>query len=116
VGGELAEPAFRSIAWRGRYLIIGFASGSIPALPLNLPLLKVASLVGVFWGSFAKHEPKANAAMLAELARWYGEGKIKPVIDRVMPMAELPAAFARMGSRTVKGKLVLVNQDRAGPL
>ncbi len=109
VGGDLAEPALRSIAWRGRYLVIGFASGTIPALPLNLPLLKGASLVGVFWGSFSRHEPQANAVMLAELVRWYGEGRIKPVIDRVMPMAELPAAFARMGSRTVKGKLVLVN-------
>lgn len=109
VGGDLAEPALRSLAWRGRYLIIGFASGTIPALPLNLPLLKGTSLVGVFWGSFSKHEPKANAAMLAELARWYADGKIKPVIDRVMPMAELPAAFAHMGSRTVRGKLVMVN-------
>jgi NADPH2:quinone reductase len=109
VGGDLAEPALRSIAWRGRYLVIGFASGSIPALPLNLPLLKGASIVGVFWGSFNKHEPKAGAALLAELARWYGEGKIKPVIDRVMPMAELKAAYEVMGSRAVKGKLVLVN-------
>jgi NADPH:quinone reductase len=109
VGGDLAEPALRSLAWRGRYLIIGFASGTIPALPLNLPLLKGTSLVGVFWGSFSKHEPKANAAMQAELARWYADGKIKPVIDRVMPMAELPAAFAHMGSRTVRGKLVMVN-------
>ncbi|HXE46971.1 MAG TPA: NADPH:quinone oxidoreductase family protein [Ramlibacter sp.] len=109
VGGDLAEPALRSVGWRGRYLIIGFASGSIPSLPLNLPLLKGSSLVGVFWGSFAKHEPKANAAMFAELARWYAEGKIKPVIDRTMPMAELKAAFAHMGSRTVKGKLVMVN-------
>jgi NADPH2:quinone reductase len=109
VGGDLAEPALRSIAWRGRYLVIGFASGSIPALPLNLPLLKGASIVGVFWGSFNKHEPKAGAALLAELARWYGEGKIKPVIDRVMPMAEVKAAYEYMGSRGVKGKLVLVN-------
>src|SRR5512133_3045360 len=109
VGGDLAEPALRSIAWRGRYLVIGFAAGPIPSLPLNLPLLKGASLVGVFWGSFAKHEPKANAAMLAELARWHGAGKIKPVIDRTMPMAELKAAYARMGSRQVMGKLVMVN-------
>lgn len=109
VGGEFAEPAFRSIAWRGRYLVVGFASGPIPSLPLNLPLLKGASIVGVFWGDFAKREPKANAAMLAELAGWYGQGKIKPVIDRTMPMAELKAAYAHMGSRAVKGKLVLVN-------
>jgi NADPH:quinone reductase len=109
VGGDYAEPAFRSIAWRGRYLVIGFAAGPIPSLPLNLPLLKGASIVGVFWGDFARREPKANAAMMAELARWYAEGKIKPVIDRTMPMAELKAAYAHMGSRAVKGKLVMVN-------
>lgn len=109
VGGDFAEPAFRSIAWRGRYLVVGFASGPIPSLPLNLPLLKGASLVGVFWGEFAKREPKANAVMMGELAQWYAQGRIKPVIDRTMPMAELPAAFARMGSRAVQGKLVLVN-------
>ncbi len=109
VGGDFAEPAFRSIGWRGRYLVVGFASGPIPALPFNLALLKGASIVGVFWGDFAKREPKANAAMMMELAQWYGQGKIKPVIDRTMPMAELKAAFAHMGSRGVMGKLVMVN-------
>jgi NADPH2:quinone reductase len=109
VGGEFAEPAFRSIAWRGRYLVVGFAGGPIPTLPLNLPLLKGASLVGVFWGDFARREPQANAAMMAELAQWYGQGKIKPVIDSTMPMADLKAAYAHMGSRGVKGKLVMVN-------
>ncbi len=109
VGGEFAEPAFRSIAWRGRYLVVGFAAGPIPALPLNLALLKGASIVGVFWGDFARREPKANAAMMTELASWYGQGKIKPVIDRTMPMAELKAAYAHMGSRAVMGKLVMVN-------
>jgi NADPH:quinone reductase len=109
VGGDFAEPAFRSIAWRGRYLVVGFASGPIPALPFNLALLKGASIVGVFWGDFAKKEPKANAAMMGELAQWYGQGKIKPVIDRTMPMADLKAAFTHMGSRGVMGKLVMVN-------
>jgi NADPH2:quinone reductase len=109
VGGEFSEPAFRSIAWRGRYLVVGFAAGTIPALPLNLTLLKGASIVGVFWGGFAKQEPKASAAALAELAQWYAQGKIKPVIDRTMPMAELKAAYAHMGSRGVRGKLVMVN-------
>ena len=109
VGGEYAEPAFRSIAWRGRYLVVGFAAGPIPALPFNLALLKGASIVGVFWGDFAKREPKANAAMMMELAQWYAQGKIKPVIDSTMPMADLKAAFAHMGSRGVKGKLVMVN-------
>jgi len=109
VGGDFTEPAFRSIGWRGRYLVVGFASGPIPALPLNLALLKGASIVGVFWGDFAKREPKANATMLAELAQWYEQGKIKPVIDRTMPMSELKAAYAHMGARGVKGKLVMVN-------
>ncbi len=107
VGGDLAEPVFRSIAWRGRYLVIGFAQGAIPALPLNLALLKGASLVGVFWGEFAKREPQRNAAMMAELAGWYAQGRIKPVLDCVLPLAELPQAFARMSSRQVVGKVVL---------
>ena len=109
VGGDFAEPAFRSIAWRGRYLVVGFAAGPIPSLPLNLALLKGASIVGVFWGDYSKREPLANNAMMAELAQWYGSGKIKPVIDSTMPMAELKAAYAHMGSRGVKGKLVMVN-------
>ncbi|MDY0746640.1 NADPH:quinone oxidoreductase family protein [Paucibacter sp. R3-3] len=109
VGGDLAEAAFRSIAWRGRYLVIGFAQGQIPALPLNLALLKGASLVGVFWGEFARREPKNNAQMLGQLAQWYGEGKIKPVLDVVLPMDQLPQAFERMASRQVVGKVVLSN-------
>jgi NADPH2:quinone reductase len=109
VGGDYAEPAFRSIAWRGRYLVVGFASGPIPALPFNLALLKGASIVGVFWGDFARREPQANAAMMAELAKWYAQGKVKPVIDRTMPMSDLKAAYAHMGSRGVMGKLVMVN-------
>jgi NADPH2:quinone reductase len=110
VGGEQTEAAFRSIAWRGRHLVVGFAAGPIPALPLNLALLKGASLVGVFWGDYAKREPMASAAMMLELMTWYGQGKIKPVIDSTMPMRELKAAFARMAARDVRGKLVLVNE------
>ncbi|HQZ06491.1 MAG: NADPH:quinone oxidoreductase family protein [Rhodoferax sp.] len=109
VGGDFTEPAFRSIAWRGRYLVVGFAAGPIPALPLNLPLLKGASIVGVFWGDFARREAKANAAMMGELMRWYAQGKVKPSIDRTMPMAELKEAYTHMGSRSVMGKLVMVN-------
>ena len=110
VGGDLAEPVFRSIAWRGRYLVIGFAQGgAIPALPLNLALLKGASIVGVFWGDFARREPQANAAALAELAKWYADGKVKPVIDRRLPMPELPKAYELMGTRKVRGKLVMTN-------
>ena len=100
---------FRSIAWRGRYLVVGFAQGAIPSLPLNLTLLKGASIVGVFWGDFARREPQAHVKALAELGRWYAEGKVKPIIDRRLPMSELPAAYALMGSRTVRGKLVMTN-------
>ena len=110
VGGALAEPVFRSIAWRGRYLVVGFAGGNIPALPWNLALLKGASVVGVFWGDFVRREPKASAAALAQLAQWYAEGKVKPVIDQQLPMSEIRAAYARMGSRQVRGKLLLVNR------
>ncbi len=110
VGGDLAEPVFRSIAWRGRYLVIGFAQGGIPALPWNLALLKGASIVGVFWGDFARREPVAYAASMAELLAWYGRGKIKPVIDLRLPMDRLMEAYARMGSRQVRGKLVMQNR------
>ena len=109
VGGDFAEPAFRSIAWRGRYLVVGFAAGPIPSLPLNLALLKGASIVGVFWGDFAKREPKENAQMMATLLEWYGSRKIKPHIDSTVNMENRPRAYSRMGSREVMGKLVLVN-------
>jgi NADPH:quinone reductase len=110
VGGDMAEPVLRSIAWRGRYLVIGFAQGGIPALPWNLPLLKGASIVGVFWGEFVRREPEASARGMAELARWYAEGKIKPAIDLRLPMRELPAAYARMATRKVQGKVLMVNE------
>jgi NADPH2:quinone reductase len=107
VGGAMAEPVFRSIAWRGRYLVIGFAGGAIPALPLNLALLKGASLVGVFWGEFAKREPQQNARALNELAAWYAQGLIKPVIEHRYALRDLPRAFELMASRQVRGKIVL---------
>jgi NADPH:quinone reductase len=109
VGGDFAEPALRSIAWRGRYLVVGFASGPIPSLPLNLALLKGASIVGIFWGDFSRREPIAQGTMMQELLQWYTQGKIKPVIDQTLPMSDLKAAYAHMKSRNVKGKLVLVN-------
>ena len=109
VGGDITEAAFRSIAWRGRLLVVGFANGTIPALPLNLTLLKGASVMGVFWGEFARREPQNNAACLMQLAAWYMQGKIKPVIEHKLPMSQLKEAFALMGSRQVRGKVVLVN-------
>ena len=109
VGGDLAEPVFRSIAWRGRYLVVGFAQGGIPALPWNLALLKGASIVGVFWGDFVRREPANNVKMMAELGQLYAQGKVKPIIDQRLPMDKLMDAYARMGSRQVRGKLVMTN-------
>ena len=108
VGGAWTEAAFRSIAWRGRHLVIGFASGEVPALPLNLPLLKGASLVGVFWGEFAKREPKANAAGVRELLAWIAQGALKPLISRQYSLTEAPQALADMAARKVVGKVVVV--------
>ncbi len=111
VGGDVAEPAFRSIAWGGRYLVVGFAQGSIPALPLNLALLKGASIVGVFWGDFKRREPAAFAAGLQQLSQWYAQGRIKPVLDCTLPMSQLKAAYLRMGERKAMGKIVFVNDQ-----
>ena len=110
VGGVYAEPAFRSIAWRGRYLVVGFANGEIPKLPLNLPLLKGASLVGVFWGEFARREPKANVAAMRELMSWMAEGKIKPHISGRYALADTPKALNDMAARKVTGKVVIQPQ------
>jgi NADPH2:quinone reductase len=110
VGGVYAEPAFRSIAWRGRYLVVGFANGEIPKLPLNLTLLKGASLVGVFWGDFARREPKASAAAMRELMGWMAEGKIKPHISGRYALAQTAQALNDMAARKVTGKVVIQPQ------
>ncbi|WP_426109865.1 NADPH:quinone oxidoreductase family protein [Massilia sp. PWRC2] len=107
VGGEYAEPAFRSIGWRGRYLVVGFANGAIPALPLNLTLLKGASLVGVFWGEFAKREPKANLAAMRELLGWLAQGKIRPLVSARYALADTAQALQDMAARKVTGKIVI---------
>lgn len=107
VGGIYAEPAFRSIAWRGRYLVVGFANGEIPKLPLNLTLLKGASLVGVFWGEFAKREPKANQAAMRELMGWLAEGKIKPHISGRYALKDTAMALNDIADRKVTGKVVI---------
>lgn len=109
VGGDLAEPAFRSIAWRGRYLVVGFAQGTIPSLPLNLALLKGAAIVGVFWGDHVRREPRAHAASMMQLVQWYAQGRVKPAIDSRLPMSDIRAAYARMATRQVLGKVVLLN-------
>jgi NADPH2:quinone reductase len=107
VGGPYAEPAFRSIAWRGRHLVVGFAAGEIPKLPLNLALLKGASVVGVFWGDFARRQPKEFAHSIRQLAQWYAEGKLKPHVSETMPLEKAAQALNKMAARQVKGKLVL---------
>ena len=111
VGGSYTEPAFRSIAWRGRYLVIGFANGEIPKLPLNLPLLKGASLVGVFWGEFASREPAHNVAAKHELMKWLSEGKIRPHISARYALADTPQALIDMASRKVTGKIVILPRN-----
>jgi NADPH2:quinone reductase len=107
VGGPYTEPAFRSIAWRGRLLVVGFAAGDIPRLPLNLALLKGAAVVGVFWGDFVRREPQRFAESLRQLARWYGEGKLHPHVSERLPLQKAAAALQLMAARQVKGKVVL---------
>ena len=106
VGGDYAEPALRSIAWEGRYLVVGFPAG-IPRLPLNLTLLKSCDVCGVFWGAFAARNPKANADHVAELSRLWDEGRIAPRISATYPLARGGEAIAAMAARKVIGKLVV---------
>ncbi|GGL98843.1 NADPH:quinone oxidoreductase family protein [Deinococcus aerophilus] len=107
VGDRYAEPAFRSIAWGGRYLVVGFAGGEIPRLPLNLPLLKGASLVGVFWGEFAKRDPAANARNLARLSGWVLEGQVRPLVSERYTLERGPQAMRDLLERRVTGKVVI---------
>ena len=108
VGGPFTEPALRSIAWRGRLLVVGFAAGEIPKLPLNLTLLKGCSIVGVFWGDFLRREPEAFAASVSQLGKWYAEGKIKPHISGTFALPRAADAIKLMAERKVIGKLVIV--------
>jgi NADPH2:quinone reductase len=107
VGGPYTEPAFRSLAWRGRLLVVGFAAGEIPKLPLNLALLKGAAVVGVFWGDFARREPKAFAESVRQLARWYAEGRLRPHVSQTLPLERAAEAIELLASRQAKGKIVL---------
>src|SRR2546422_3687320 len=107
VGGAYTEPAFRSLAWRGRLLVVGFAAGEIPKLPLNLALLKGAAVIGVFWGDFARPEPKAFAESVRQLARWDGEGGLRPHVSQTPPLRRAAGAMQPLASRKAKGKVVL---------
>lgn len=107
VGGVLSESAFRGIASGGRHLVVGFASGAVPAIPWNLPLLKSASIVGVFWGGFFRNEPQNNAENIQLMLKWLKDGKISSTIDRVFPLEQSIEALKMVQNREVKGKVLL---------
>ena len=108
VGGPYTELALRSIAWRGRLLVIGFAAGDIPKIPLNLALLKGCSIVGVYWGEFTRREPQQFAQAIEKLGRWFAEGKLKPHISATFPLERTADALTLMAERKVQGKVVVV--------
>jgi NADPH2:quinone reductase len=107
VGGDLFDAAIRSIAWNGRLLVVGFASGRIPELPVNLTLLKGAAVVGVFWGSFAQRQPQDNAANFQQLFAWHAAGKLKPLVSQTFPLAQAGEAINCLGQRKAVGKVVV---------
>jgi NADPH2:quinone reductase len=108
VGGAHTEAALRATAWRGRVLVIGFASGVIPSIKLNLALLKERSLVGVYWGDWTQRDPQGQRRNGEQLARWFAEGKIKPAVSERVSLEEAPAAMQRLLLRKVKGKVIVV--------
>jgi NADPH:quinone reductase len=107
VGGSYSEPALRSTAWKGRFLVIGFAAGEIPRIPLNVPLLKGCDVVGVFWGAFTGREPERHRENLAELVRWWQEGKLRPHVSSVYPLERAGEAIRELADRKAKGKVVV---------
>jgi NADPH2:quinone reductase len=107
VGGDLAESAFRAIGWKGRHLVVGFTAGDIPRLPLNLPLLKGASVVGVFWGAFTARESETAAANLVAISTMIAEGSLQPRVTEVFPLDEVVVAFGLLATRSAMGKIVL---------
>jgi NADPH2:quinone reductase len=112
VGDKFADPAVRSLAWGGRYLVVGFAAGEIPRVALNLPLLKGSSVVGVWWGGLINKDPARARHMTEELVQMIAAGKIKPYISATYPLARTADAFKDMLSRKVTGKIVVITQDR----
>ena len=107
VGGDFSEAAFRSVAWGGRFLVIGFAAGPIPMIPLNLPLLKGADIRGVFWGAFTARHPAENRQNVDDLLGWLADGTLKPHVDSIFPLEEGAAALEKIAARDVKGKVLL---------
>jgi len=111
VGGAYAEAALRSSNWRARFLVIGFAAGEIPKIPLNLPLLMERSIVGVYWGEWTRRAPDEFAASVRELMQWFVQGRLKPHVTDRYPLARAPEAIALMAARKVKGKVVVTMGD-----
>ena len=109
VGGDYSEAALRATAWEGRFLVVGFAAGNIPKIPLNLALLKGCAIVGVFWGNFAMKMPQKNIQNTMELMQWYATGKLKPHIHATYSLADAPKALEEMMARKVRGKIVISN-------
>jgi NADPH2:quinone reductase len=107
VGGELAQMALRSLAWQGRYLVIGFACGEIPGFPANIALLKEASIIGVWWGTWGKHNPGDSLQNMTDLATMVGDGRLNPRVTESYPMDQYADAFAAITGRRAKGKVVL---------
>ncbi|MEM0938879.1 MAG: NADPH:quinone oxidoreductase family protein [Bacteroidota bacterium] len=107
IGGDFAEQAFRGIAPKGRYLVIGFASGKVSAIPSNLPLLKSAAIVGVFWGSFFRNFPQQNKDNVIQLMKWIKNGKLVPIVDKIFPLEETSTALRKLQNRKVKGKVLI---------
>jgi NADPH2:quinone reductase len=97
----------RSLGWEGRYLVIGFAAGEIPKLPLNLVLLKSCDIRGVLWGAWTMREPERQRALMTEIARWCAEGKLSSHVHAVYPLAETASALKAIADRKVMGKIVL---------
>ncbi|WP_054902458.1 NADPH:quinone oxidoreductase family protein [Pseudomonas sp. NBRC 111131] len=108
VGGELFEQAVRGLAWNGRLLVVGFASGAIPQVAANLLLLKGAAVLGVFWGAFTQRQPEDNAANFRQLFAWHAQGKLKPLVSKTYPLAEAGTAIEQLGQRRAVGKLVVL--------
>jgi NADPH2:quinone reductase len=107
VGGRYAEPALRATAWNGRYLVIGFAAGDIPRLPLNLPLLRGCSIVGVFWGSFVARQPDAHRRNVQELTGWWRSGELRPHVSSTYPLEKAADAMRELAERRALGKVVV---------
>lgn len=108
VGGAYSEPALRSTAWNGRFLVVGFAAGDIPRVPLNLPLLKGCQIVGVFWGAALQRDPSLLGGVIDELGRWWRDGRIRPHVSRTFTLQEAPAALEALAERRVRGKAAIV--------